>query len=86
MPKDIGKEIGVVIHFFNKIGVGVIELNNALKVGDKIRIMGSRSDFEQNVESMQIDKDTIEEAAAGQSIGIKVNKRIRVNDKIFKID
>ncbi|MAE42605.1 hypothetical protein CMO93_02445 [Candidatus Woesearchaeota archaeon] len=49
-----GKEVGKVTHYYTNIGVAVVELTGALKVGDKIRIKGATSDFEQTVDSMQI--------------------------------
>ncbi|MFH0835877.1 MAG: translation elongation factor-like protein [Candidatus Micrarchaeota archaeon] len=76
------KPIGVVTHYFDKIGVGVIELDDSLKVGDKILVQAS-PDFEQTVDSMQIDTQPITEAEAGQAIGLKLKQRARHNDKVF---
>ena len=83
--KTLGEEIGKVAHYYSKIGVGVIELNKDLKVGDTIKIKGATSDFEQKVESMQVDHKNIEEAKAGQSIGLKIKDQARENDKVFKV-
>ncbi len=79
------QKIGKVIHYYTKIGVGVIELGGKLKVGDKIRVKGATTDFEQKIDSMQIEHDKIEEAKAGQSIGLKVKEHVRENDKVFKV-
>ena len=49
------KEVGKVTHFYDKISVGVIDLSGPLKVGDNIHIQGAHDDFEQEVESMQLD-------------------------------
>ena len=57
----LGKEIGKVTHYYTKLGVAVIELTDTLKVGDKIKIKGATSDFEQPVDSMQIEHKNIEE-------------------------
>ncbi len=84
MPEK--KEIGEVTHYFSKIGVAVIKLNDTLKIGDKISIEGATTNFEQTVESMQINKENIEEAKAGQEIGLKVNERAREGDKVYKIE
>ena len=65
------KEIGKVKHFFGKISVAIIELTDGLKKGDKISIEGHDNSFEQIVESMQIEHNTIEEAKAGDAIGLK---------------
>src|SRR3989338_6643267 len=73
------KEIGVVTHYFTNIGVAVIKLNGTLRIGDEIHVKGATSDFRQRVESMQIEHDKIQEAKAGQSIGLKVVDHAREN-------
>jgi len=50
------KEVGVVEHFFSKISVAAIKLTDVLRVGDKIRIKGATTDFEQVEESMEINR------------------------------
>ena len=66
--------------------MGVIEISKgSLKVGDKIRIKGATSDFKQKVASMQIEHEKVEEAKAGQSIGLKVKEHVREQDKVYKI-
>lgn len=80
-----GKEVGKVTHYFSHLSVAVVELKDSLKVGDKIRINGTTSDFTQNVESMQIDKDSIEEAKEGDDIGLKVKEHAREHDVVYKL-
>jgi|TARA_Y100000310_G_scaffold144500_1_gene143754 putative protease len=79
------KQIGKVSHYYTKLSVAVVELSSTLKVGDKIRIKGATSNFEQTVDSMQIGKDKIEEAKAGQSVGLKVKEHARQHDAVYKI-
>ena len=83
--KVIGQEVGKVTHYYTKLGVGVVRLSGTLKAGDKIRIKGDTTDFKQNVESMQIEKDKIEEGKKGQSIGLKVKEHVRANDVVYKL-
>ena len=83
--KSLGEEIGKVTHYFSKIGVGVIELSKDLAVGDKIKIKGATSDFEQKVDSMQIEHEKVEKAGSGQSIGLKVKEHVREHDKVYKV-
>jgi len=80
-----GKEVGKVTHYYTKLGVAVIELTDTLKVGDKIKIKGATSDFEQPVESMQIEHENVQEAKKGADIGIKVKDKVRVGDTVFKV-
>ncbi len=81
-----GKKVGKITHYFNKIGVAVIELEDNLKEGDKIKIKGSNTDFDQPVKSMQIEHEKIEEAKAGQAIGMKVAEPVREGDEVFIIE
>ena len=83
--KTPGKKVGKVDHYYTKLGVGVVKLSSTLKVGDKIRIKGATTDFEQNVESMQIEKDKIKEGKAGQSVGLEVKEHVRAKDVVYKV-
>jgi putative protease len=77
-------EIGRITHFFSKINVAVIELKALLKVGDTIVIKGPTTDFQQVVDSMQIEHENVQTALAGQSIGLRVVQRVRETDVVFK--
>jgi hypothetical protein len=79
------EEIGRVSDFFARPVVAGIELTGPLKVGDRIRIKGHTTDLELTVESMQIDNAAVQEAKAGDSIGIKVPERVRGHDTVYKI-
>jgi translation initiation factor IF-2 len=80
------KKVGVVIKFFGKISVAAIRLtDDTLKVGDTIHIKGHTTDLTQTVGSMQIENESVEEAAPGADIGIKVGDRIRENDVVYKV-
>ncbi len=78
-------EIGKITHVFGKIGVGVIELSDTLSVGDKIKVKGSDREFEQPVDSMQVDHAPIEKAEKGQSVGLKFEKEIKDGDMVYKV-
>jgi putative protease len=77
-------KIGRVTHFFSKISVAVIELTTPLSIGDTIVFKGPNTDFEQVVDSMQIEHQNVEKAEAGQSIGLKVTQRVRETDAVYK--
>jgi putative protease len=84
LSEDEYLEVGKVAHYFSKIGVAVIELKKPLKVGDTIALKGPNTDFEQKVDSMQIEHESVKEAKAGQSIGLKVADRVRETDMVYK--
>jgi len=81
------KEIGRVMHYYTKLGVAAIDLTSGdLKVGDEIHILGHTTDFNQRVDSMQIEHQSISEAKKGDSIGIKVKEHVRENDVVYKVE
>ncbi|MDZ7798761.1 MAG: hypothetical protein U5L76_04060 [Patescibacteria group bacterium] len=81
-----GELIGKVTHYFNKINVAVIELTEeGLKKGEKIRIQGGDREFEQKVESMQVEHEEIESAKKGHSVGTKVDEPVREGYIVYKI-
>lgn len=79
------KQIGRVTHYFNKIGVAIIELEDELRAGDTIHVKGSTTDFQEKVESMQIEHEQVQAAKKGQAIGLKVKEHVREHDIIYKI-
>jgi putative protease len=80
------EEIGKITHYFGKIGVAAIELTKgSLKLGDTIHIHGHTSDFNVTIDSMQIDNESVEEAAVGQSVGMKVPEHAREHDVVYKV-
>ncbi len=82
MPEE---EIGKVSDFFARPVVAGIELTAALSLGDKIHIKGHTTDLEFTVDSMQIDNASVEKARSGDSVGIKVNDRVRRGDTVYKV-
>jgi len=77
--------VGKVTHYFGKIEVAIIEVSKEIKVGDKIHIKGNTTDFEQEVNSMQIEHQNIEKAKKGDVIGLKVKERVREGDEVYKV-
>jgi hypothetical protein len=77
-------EVGHITHFFSKINVAVLELTAPLVVGDRILVKGPTTDFEQVVDSMQIEHANIPRAEAGQSIGLKMAQPVRERDVVYK--
>ena len=77
-------EVGHITHFFSKISVAVVELTAPLAVGDRILVKGPSTDFEQTVESMQIEHENIPKAEAGQAIGLKMAEHVREKDVVYK--
>ncbi len=86
MSEEEGKLIGKVSHYFSKIGVAVIELSGSLSIGDTVRIVGGEAtDFEQTIDSMEMEHEKIEKAKKGDAIGTKVKEKVREGYKVFKV-
>ena len=79
-PKPIGK----VMSYYSKIGVAAIDLTDKLKLGEQVRFKGATTDFTQAVSSMQIEHKAVKEAKKGDSVGIKVEDKVRPNDMVYK--
>ncbi len=84
LPEE-GQLIGKIAHYFSNIGVAVIELSDTLKAGDTIRIIGGETDFTQTVESMEIEHQKVKEAKTGDSVGLKVEQKVREGYKVYKL-
>lgn len=78
-------KVGKITHFYDKIGVAVVEILAPVKVSDKIKITG-HEEFEQEVTSMQIEHEQIQEAKKGQLIGMKVDQSVKPGDEVFKVE
>lgn len=78
------KEVGEITHYYGHINVAVVKVKDTLNKGDKVNIKGHTTDFEQEIESMQIDHKEIETAKKSQEIGMKVKDAVRKGDKLFK--
>jgi putative protease len=79
------KPIGKVTHYFGHIGVMALELTDSVSVGETLHIKGHTTDFVTTVDSLQIEHESVAEAAAGQSVGIKVGEKVRVGDTVYRV-
>lgn len=79
------KEVGEVSTFFSQVNVAAIKLSDKLKVGDRIHIKGYTTDFEQTIDSIQVERKPLKEAKKGDHIGIKVKEKVRPNDKVYVV-
>lgn len=84
MAEKAEKQIGEVTNYFSHAGVIAIKLKAPLKVGDKIKVKGGETEFEEVVDSMQIDRNPIQAAKKGDEVGIKVSQPAHRGNKVFK--
>lgn len=78
-------KIGKVTHYYDKIGVAIVELDASLSIGDKIKFTRGGEDlFEQTVNSIQIEHKKIDSADKGDVIGLEVEKEVKEGAEIYK--
>lgn len=75
--------VGTITHYFDKIGVAVVDLTDNLAVGDMIRI--GEEGTPQKVESMQVEHEKIESARRGETVGLKVESRVKKSDAVYRV-
>lgn len=75
--------VGKISHYFTRLGVGVVEVEKPIRRGDWVKIEGFTTNFRQKANSIQFNRKDIKLARRGMSIGLKVNDRVRENDKVY---
>ncbi len=79
------KLIGKITHYFGKISVAAMKVEDSLKVGETIRLVGHGVDFTQTISSMQIDGQNIEVAKAGDEIGFKADSPVKEGVEVYLV-
>lgn len=79
------KRIGKITHYFDRIGVAVLDLEDGLKVGDTIHITGSRTDLTQQVQSMEIEHEKMQAVGAGADVALKVGEPVHKGDMVYRV-
>lgn len=77
--------IGILTHYYDKINVGVIKLSATIAVGDNIEYQTYDGQFEQIVESMEIEREPVFQARKGKEIGLKLKKIPKIGSKVRKL-
>jgi hypothetical protein len=77
------RRIGRVSHYYSKIGVAGLDLDQPIRKGEHIYVSGHTTDFEQTVGSMEIDHQPVDFATPGDAVAIKVPRRVRPGDGVF---
>ena len=77
--------VGKVTHYFNHLGVAVVEMCADLSVGDNILILGRTTEFSQPVASMEIEHRKVSPVAAGMEVALKVDDIVHPGDQVYKV-
>jgi putative protease len=79
-------KVGKVTHYYDKIGVAIVELSGSVAVGDKIKfVRGGEDLFEQEVKSIQIEHEKKDSAKKGDVVGLKAAKEVKEGAEVYKI-
>jgi len=85
-PSLLEEAIGIVTHYYSHLGVAVVQVNKgSLKTGDRIHIRGHSTDFTQTVASMEYEHQHVDQASAGQSVGLKIADHAREHDIVYLV-
>ena len=83
MPEE---QVAVIVNFFAKPSVAALEVTNGSIVkGDLLRYKGHTTDFTEEITTMEVDNQPVDEAKVGDLVGVKVKERVRENDKVYKV-
>ena len=80
---DEPKKVGVITHYYDKLGVGIIKLDSDIKIGDRLKFQGHKTDFEQEIGQLQFDHKDIEMGKKDQEVGIKLTDKVREGDIVY---
>ena len=76
--------LGTVTHYYSHLGVAVVQINTGvLTIGDTVHIKGHVTDFSQTIDSMEYEHQHVEQASAGQTVGLKTTSPMRQHDIVF---
>lgn len=79
-------KVGTISHYYDKIGVAIVELNGTLSVGEKVKfVRGGEDLFEEVVESIQVEHKKLDSASKGDVIGLKTHEAVKEGTEIFKV-
>lgn len=84
--KALGFKIGKVSHFYDKIGVAIVDLTAGLAVGEKVKFArGGEDMFEQKIDSIQIEHKKVDSAKSGDVVGLKVDETLKEGTEVYKV-
>lgn len=76
--------IGKITHYYDKLGVAIIDLKDTLKVGDVVKFVKGTETTEQTVNSIQIERAAVDSANKGAVVGVKVDQPLKEGTEVYK--
>jgi UPF0176 protein len=86
-PKSKKLYLGKVVHYFVKAQIAQFEIEeNEIKIGEKLLIKGKTTGNQEIViNEIFMNQMAVKSASAGDSFTMKIDFRVRLSDKIYKI-
>jgi len=89
-PKDKWRQkyaqyfLGTVTHYYSKIKVGIVQIENGeLQVGDIIYVRGKTTFFKQRVASIEYNHRKVRRVGKGYDVGIRMPVKVREQDDVY---
>ena len=82
-PAKKPKVLGKISHYYDRIGVAVVDVESTLKLGDRVLIKRGKKELKQKIASLQVNRTTIKSANAGETVGLKVDAVVERGATIF---
>jgi putative protease len=81
-----GRQVGKVIHYFDRAMVAVIRLEDNLSVGDSVKFVHGDSEFTQTIDSMEVEHEKIQSAKKGDEVAVKVEQKTREGARVCRVE
>ncbi|TSC58911.1 MAG: hypothetical protein Greene041619_289 [Candidatus Peregrinibacteria bacterium Greene0416_19] len=79
------KLLGKVVHYYDRIGVAIVDLQAPLKLGDIVQLKRGERVLTQPVTSMQIEHQPVAMAKKGDVIGLKIDEEMPSGTKVMPV-
>lgn len=80
------KPVGKVVHFYDKLGVAIIDLDSGgLKIGDEVKFKRGDEEFNQKIESLQVEHESVDAVKKGDSFGVKVDQVAKPGTQVYLV-
>lgn len=77
--------IGKVTHYFGQLNVAAVQLTGQLAVGDEVHVKGHTTDFNQKIDSLEVEHQKVPQAGPGEDVAFKVSEKARPGDQVFRV-
>ena len=80
------KELGKVSHWYDKINVAVVKLAGVLKKGDRVKFKHGEEEFEETIESLQINHEAVDAGKKGDEVAMKLSQKAKEGTLAYKVE